>query len=247
MACRAGPGPDRNRRFKPDVLAVLVQIPNVLSSEEVAQCRFELAEAAWADGRGSAGYLSQSVKKNQQLADGDAVANKLGKLVLAALDRSPMFTAAALPLKVLPPQFNRYTEGQGYGGHIDGAIRSIGNTTHRVRTDLSATLFLSEPDEYEGGELVIQEGMNERHIKLAAGDMLLYPGTFVHRVATVRSGERLAAFFWIQSMVREVTDRAILFELDTAIQKLGAENPENPTLIELAGVYHNLLRRWTNT
>jgi len=226
---------------------MLVHVPQVLNPEQVQSCRDALKEANWADGRMSAGYLSQNVKNNHQLADNDPVARRLGGTILEALECNALFTAAALPLKVLPPLFNRYAEAQAYGPHIDGAIRPVADTSHRIRTDLSATLFLSEPEHYDGGELVIRDGFGERGFRLAAGDMLLYPGTSVHHVTPVTAGERLAAFFWIQSMVRDDQQRNILFELDNAIQKLAGDVPGHPGLVELAGVYHNLLRRWADT
>ena len=225
---------------------MLVSIPNVLNGEEVAQCVSALETADWQDGRASAGYLSEAVKRNAQLADNDPTARRLGAIVLDALERNALFTSAALPLKVLPPLFNRYGEGQAYGDHIDGAIRPVDGTPHRVRTDLSATLFLSAPESYDGGELIVRDTFGERSVKLAAGDMLLYPGTSVHRVEPVRSGVRLAAFFWIQSMVRDATHRTVLFELDSAIQRLAVDVPGNTALVEIAGVYHNLLRIWAD-
>lgn len=226
---------------------MLIQIPDVLSADDVTRCRDRLERADWADGRHSTGYLSREVKANAQLADEDATARELGELILKALDGSALFTSAALPLKIVPPLFNRYESGQAYGDHIDGAIRPVSGTPYRVRTDLSATLFLSEPDEYEGGELVIQDTSGERMVKLTAGDMVLYPGTSVHRVAPVTRGSRLASFFWIQSMVRDQARRTILFELDSAIQRLAVDVSEHPALVNLAGVYHNLLRCWADT
>lgn len=226
---------------------MLLTIPNVLTPEQVAACVARLATASWADGRESAGYLSQPVKHNSQLADNDPLARELGDTILRALEKNPRFFAAALPLKVLPPLFNRYAGEQTYGRHIDGAIRPVAGTHHRVRTDLSATLFLSAPESYDGGELVVQDTFGERSVKLSAGDLVLYPGTSVHRVAPVTRGERLAAFFWLQSMVRDVTQRSILFELDSAIQRLAADVPQHPSLVELAGVYHNLLRSWADS
>ena len=225
---------------------MLIIIPSVLTADEVARCRSALEKAQWADGRHSAGYLSQAVKNNTQLPDEDPVARELGEMILIALERNALFTAAALPLKVLPPLFNRYSDSQSYGGHIDGAIRPISGTAHRVRTDLSATLFLSDPESYEGGELVVKDTFGERGTKLPAGHMVLYPGTSVHRVEPVTRGVRLAAFFWIQSMVRDNTQRTMLFELDSAIQRLAKDVPEHPGLVELAGVYHNLLRCWAD-
>ena len=225
---------------------MLITIPGVLTAEQVAACTAQLASAGWADGRGSAGYLSQAVKNNTQLADTDAVGRKLGDTILLALEKNSLFFAAALPLKVLPPLFNRYSGEQSYGRHIDGAIRPVTGTHHRLRTDLSATLFLSTPESYDGGELVIQDTFGERSVKLAAGDLVLYPGTSVHRVVPVTRGVRLAAFFWIQSMVRDATQRSILFELDSAIQRLAKDVPQHAALVDLAGVYHNLLRAWAD-
>src|SRR5262245_23445729 len=200
---------------------MLIRIPQVLSAQEVKQCREALETAEWADGRATAGYLSSRVKDKQQVPEGHAVARRLGEMILNALDKNQLFIAAALPLKVVPPLFNRYTGGQSYGGHVDGAVRPVFGTPHRVRTDLSATLFLSEPQDYEGGELVVQDLLGERRVKLSAGDMALYPGTSVHRVEPVTKGARLAAFFWIQSMVREDAKRDLLFQLDNALRHLG--------------------------
>ncbi len=225
---------------------MLVQVPAVLTADEAAQCRARLAGAQWADGRNSAGYLSRGAKHNEQLADTNPVAVELGEMIVARLERSATFTAAALPLKVLPPLFNRYGVGQVYDRHVDGAIRPVGGTAHRIRTDLSATLFLSPPESYDGGELVVHDTFGERSIKLAAGDLVLYPGTSVHRVAPVQRGTRLAAFFWVQSMVRDNTQRTILFELGSAIQRLARDVPDHAALVELAGVYHNLLRAWAD-
>jgi len=226
---------------------MLITIPGVLDEALLAQCREALASADWADGRGSAGYLSRAVKNNSQLADTDPTARRLGELILSALEKNSTFVAAALPLKVLPPLFNRYSGGQAYGAHIDGAIRPVAGTHHRVRTDLSATIFLSDPASYTGGELVIRDTFGERIVKLEAGDLVLYPGTSVHRVEPVTSGERLAAFFWIQSMVRDTTQRALLFDLDAAIQHLANDVPGHAALVDLAGIYHNLLRAWADS
>ena len=225
----------------------MIAIPAVLSPDQVARCREKLEQARWEDGRHSAGYLSSRAKHNSQLADTDPIAKELGSMILAELEQHPLFTAAALPLKVLPPLFNRYSDSEDYGNHIDGAIRPVADTHHRIRTDLSATLFLCAPEEYDGGELVVRENMEERAIKLSAGDMVLYPGTSVHRVAPVIRGVRLAAFFWIQSMVRDNTQRNVLFELDTAIQSLAKDVKDHSALVDLAGVYHNLLRIWGDT
>jgi len=225
---------------------MLVQLPQVLAPALVKECRETLEKADWGDGRMTAGYLSNRVKNNQQLPETHSTARKLGGMILDALDVNQTFISAALPLKVVPPLFNRYRDAQTYGNHIDGGIRPVVGG-HRVRTDLSATIFLTSPEEYEGGELVVEDSYGTRAIKLGAGDMILYPGTSVHRVEPVTKGERLAAFFWIQSMVRDDTQRSILFELDTSIQMLGRDSPDHPATVRLAGTYHNLLRQWADT
>ena len=196
---------------------MLLHIPGLLDAAQVAECRAALEAAEWSDGKATAGYLSSSVKDNMQLPENHPLARRLGEMILDALDKNQLFISAALPLKVVPPLFNRYAGGQAYGGHIDGAVRPVIGTPHRVRTDVSATLFLSAPEDYDGGELVIEEKLGQRRVKLAAGDMVLYPGTSVHRVEPVTRGARLAAFFWVQSMVREEAKRDILFELDTGL------------------------------
>lgn len=223
---------------------MLVQISKVLEAETLVVIQQELQQAQWQDGRGSAGYLARNAKNNQQLPDQDPVARECGKMILHALQNNARFTAAALPAKILPPLFNRYEGAQSYGRHIDGAIRPFAGTPLRVRTDLSATLFLSEPESYDGGELIIEDTYGPRGVKLSAGDMVLYPGTSVHHVAPVTDGVRLASFFWIQSMVREDYKRAILFDLDKSIQKIATDTPDQSALVDLAGVYHNLLRTW---
>jgi len=226
---------------------MLIVIPKVLSSTQIAECRAALENAEWADGKATAGYLSARVKDNQQIPETHPLARRLGGVILDALDKNQTFIAAALPLKVVPPLFNRYAGGQSYGGHIDGAVRPVAGTPHRVRTDLSATLFLSEPADYDGGELVIADTLGERHLKLPAGDMVLYPGTSVHRVEPVTRGARLAAFFWVQSMVREDAKRDLLFELDRALQELGHDGADRRGGVRLMGVYHNLVRMWSDT
>lgn len=225
---------------------MLIRIPQVLDAAQLELCRTELEAVDWSDGRGSAGYLSQQVKHNLQLPDDHPVARKLGELVVRSLNGNQLFVSAALPQKLVPPLFNCYGPAQTYGRHVDGAIRPVKGTTARVRTDLSATVFLSDPASYEGGELVIEDTFGSRSIKLAAGDMVLYPGTSVHSVTPVTQGKRLAAFFWIQSMVREDQKRTLLFELDRAIQKVATDQPEQAALTDLAGVYHNLLRLWAD-
>lgn len=225
---------------------MLIEIPQVLAKEQVDGFLAELSAAEWSDGRGSAGYLSAAVKSNEQLPDDHPTGSKLGKAILEQLEGNALFVSAALPHKLVPPLFNRYVEGKAYGAHVDGAIRPITGTPHRVRTDLSATLFLSAPESYEGGELQIEDAYGTQSVKLGAGDMVLYPGSSVHRVAKVTRGTRYAAFFWIQSMVREDGQRRILFDLDRAIQSLAAGHADQAELVRLAGVYHNLLRLWAD-
>ncbi len=227
---------------------MMICIPGVLDAGQLLDFRQQLEAAQWADGRGSAGYLAKQVKRNQQLPDEHPLGKQLGEVIVRALHRNPMFTSAALPLKILPPLFNRYESGHTYGRHVDGAIRPVGNTVHRIRTDLSATLFLSDPASYDGGELVINDTFGQRAVKLAAGDMVLYPGTSVHQVNPITRGQRLASFFWIQSMVREDHKRVLLYDLDRAIQQVAAnagnDSATASPATELAGVYHNLLRLW---
>ena len=226
---------------------MLLQVPNVLSAEQVAHCRQALDAAEWADGRITAGYQSAQAKDNQQLPEESPVAQQLGELVLAALQRSPLFLSGALPLKVFPPLFNRYAGGQSFGSHVDNAIRQVRGTPHRVRTDLSATLFLSAPDEYDGGELVVEDTYGMHSIKLPAGDLVLYPASSLHLVRPVTRGARMASFFWIQSMVRDDGERTLLYDLDRAVQQVHRDLPESPAAVQLTGVYHNLLRRWADT
>jgi PKHD-type hydroxylase len=224
---------------------MLLHIPSLIDAAQLAECRKALESADWSDGKATAGYLSSRVKNNAQLPETDAVARRLGEMILDALDKNQLFISAALPLKVVPPLFNRYAGGQSYGGHIDGAVRPVPGTPHRVRTDLSATLFLSAPQDYDGGELVIED-VGQR-IKLPAGDMILYSGTSLHHVEPVTRGVRLAAFFWVQSMVREESRRDVLFQIDTALQELGRDVPGHRSTVRLAGAYHNLLRLWSDT
>lgn len=223
---------------------MLLDIPNVLSDDQVAECRKRLAESNWVDGRITAGYQSSKAKNNEQLPEDSPVARQLGQLIVAALEANPLFISAALPAKIFPPLFNRYAEGRSFGVHVDNAVRQVRNTPHRVRTDISATLFLSSPDEYDGGELAIEDTYGAQRVKLPAGHMVLYPATSLHRVEPVTRGARIAAFFWIQSMVRDDGQRTLLFDLDTAIQRLARDVPDNPAVVQLTGVYHNLLRQW---
>ena len=226
---------------------MLLCIPSVLTPEEVADFRARLAEADWADGNATAGEQSRLVKKNRQLPEASPVARELGDRIIDALGRSPLFVSAALPLRTFPPLFNRYGEGEGFGTHIDNAIRPVRGTHTRVRTDLSATLFLSGPDEYDGGELIIEGPFGGQSVKLNAGDMVLYPGSSLHQVTPVTRGERIASFFWIQSMVRSDADRALLFDLDQAIQEQARRSGQgDPLTVQLTGVYHNLIRRFAD-
>lgn len=227
---------------------MLVCIPNVLSKEQVFQCRERMATTEWVDGKVTAGEQSATVKYNSQLPENSPLANDIGNLILDALARSPTFMAAALPLKIFPPLFNRYENGGHFGVHVDNAIRRVSGTTVRVRTDLSATLFFSEPEEYDGGELVIEDVYGVQEIKLAAGDMVLYPSTSLHRVEPVTRGARICSFFWMQSMVRDDGQRALLYDLDRSIQELALEQGiEHPNVVRLSGIYHNLIRRWADT
>jgi PKHD-type hydroxylase len=226
---------------------MLLQIPDILTAAEVANFRQALDAADWVDGRATAGYLSAKAKDNQQLPEGHPVSRRLGDMVLDGLDRSPLFMSAALPLKIFPPLFNRYRGGQSFGTHVDNAIRQVPGTPHRVRTDLSATLFLAAPEEYDGGELVIEDTYGAHRVKLPAGHMILYPSTSLHHVRPVTRGARIASFFWIQSMVRDDGQRSLLFDLDTSIQRLGGDLPDHADIVQLTGVYHNLLRRWADS
>jgi PKHD-type hydroxylase len=221
---------------------MLLHVPAVLSAETLAQLRQRLSAAPWNDGRVTAGPQSGAVKHNLQLPEDSAEARALGDMVLAALDRSALFLSAALPARIYPPLFNRYGPGMAFGDHIDNAIRAVTGTRHRIRTDVSATLFLSEPDSYDGGELVIEDRPG---IKLSAGDMLVYPATSLHRVTPVTRGERVAAFFWVQSMVKDAAERAALFQLDRSVQSLSAAlGPNHDDVLRLTGFYHNLVRKW---
>lgn len=220
---------------------MLLQIVNVLTGEEVRRARELLDAAQWVDGRVTAGHQSARAKDNEQVAENDPAARQVGEAIVRALGRNPLFRSAALPLHVFPPLFNRYSGGQSFGSHVDNAVRQVGGTAHQLRTDLSATLFLSEPDEYDGGELIIEDTFGVQSIKLAAGNMILYPASSLHHVRPVTRGARVSSFFWVQSMVRDDAERTLLFDLDLAIQRL---EPEHPSALQLTGVYHNLLRRW---
>lgn len=221
---------------------MLLHIPDVLTADPLAHCRARLADAAWADGRITAGHQSAKAKDNAQLPEADPVARELGTVVLDALGRSATFFSAALPRRVFPPLFNRYAGGQAFGVHVDNAVRY--DRGEPLRTDLSATLFLSDPSDYDGGELVIEDTYGTQSVKLPAGHLVLYPASSLHRVTPVTRGARVASFFWVQSLVREDAQRRLLFEMDTAIRRLTADVPEHPALVQLTGTYHNLLRRW---
>ena len=223
---------------------MIIAIPNVLTAAQVTETRQLLESTQWVDGRITAGHQSARAKDNQQLPEDSPLARKLGETIVGALERNPLFVSAALPARIFPPLFNRYTPGHSFGIHVDNAVRQIRGTPHRVRTDLSATLFLSAPDEYDGGELIVEDTYGPHSIKLPAGHMVLYPASSLHKVQPITRGARIASFFWIQSMVRSDADRSLLFDLDLAIQGLNREHSEHPTAVQLTGVYHNLLRRW---
>jgi PKHD-type hydroxylase len=224
---------------------MLLQIPDVLSAEQVAQARARLDAAEWVDGRVTAGHQSAQSKHNMQIPEGHPAAREVGDVIVRALQQNPLFITAALPLHVFPPLFNRYSGGQSFGSHVDNSIRTVPGTAHRIRTDLSATLFLSPPDEYDGGELMIEDTYGVHSVKLSAGSMVLYPSTSLHHVRPVTRGARVSSFFWLQSMVRDDGDRTLLFDLDSAIRSLNQASPTpNPVAVQLTGVYHNLLRKW---
>jgi len=225
---------------------MLLQIPDVISAEQVSQARQMLDTSQWVDGRVTAGHQSAMAKHNLQLPEEHPVARQLGEMILGALQRNSLFIAAALPLRVFPPLFNKYEAGQSFGNHVDNAIRQVAGTAVRIRTDLSATLFLAEPDEYDGGELLVEDTYGVHSVKLPAGHLVLYPSSSLHNVRSVTRGARIASFFWIQSMLRDDAERTLLFDLDTAIQRLTVDIPDHPAALQLTGVYHNLLRRWAD-
>lgn len=223
---------------------MLLHIPGLFTRDEVTRIRTALEQAEWGDGKVTAGYQSAKAKHNLQLAQDHPLAREIAEAMLLRLWQNPLFMSAALPHKVFPPLFNCYTGGGSFDFHIDNAVRDVQGGRERVRTDLSSTLFFSDPEDYDGGELVIQDTYGEQRVKLPAGDLVLYPGTSLHKVEPVTRGARFASFFWTQSLVREDSQRALLFQMDQAIQKLSADVPEHPALVELTGTYHNLLRRW---
>ena len=226
---------------------MMLRIPALLSAEEVRQCRQALEQASWQDGRATAGSLAAQVKSNQQLPLDSAVGRQLGDFLLDKLGRSPLFMSAALPLKVLPPRFNRYAGGGTYGNHIDNACFTIPGSAIKLRSDISTTVFFSDPDSYEGGELIVEDTFGHQSVKLPAGDAIVYPGSSLHRVNPVTQGTRYASFFWTQSLMASDEQRRLLFGLDQEIQQLTARHPDDPSLSGLSGTYHNLLRMWSQT
>jgi len=225
---------------------MMLHIPGVLSPDQVKSMRARLAATDWIDGRASVGTQGAQVKRNRQLAEGSPAAVELGQVVSAALMANPLFFSSVLPLRILPPYFNSYAGGEHYGAHVDGAIRAQRGGA-AVRSDVSCTVFLSDPDDYEGGELTVIDTYGTHEVKLPAGDAIVYPSTSVHEVRPVTAGERVASFLWVQSMVRDDWKRAMLFELDTNIQALRGRHGDGPELVGLTGHYHNLLRMWAET
>jgi PKHD-type hydroxylase len=226
---------------------MMIAIPAVLDAAQLGRCRALMAGGEWIDGNVTSGHQSALAKRNRQLPEDSPAAQEMGGMILDALGRMAIFVAAALPLKVFPPMFNRYETGDGFNTHIDNAMRLKRGSDFRMRSDLSATLFLSGPEEYDGGELIVEDHLGAHSVKLPAGDMILYPASSLHRVSPVTRGARLASFFWIQSMVRDDGARQTLFDLDSAIQAIAADRgQDDPAIIRLTGVYHNLLRRWAD-
>ena len=225
---------------------MLLHIPEVLTRDQVAGFRRKLEQADWTDGRETVGHLGAQVKRNEQLPEFSPLRRELGEAILTALAKHPLFFSAALPPKYLPPRFNRYAGGGTYGSHVDGAVMDLGQG-EQLRSDVSCTLFLSDPEEYDGGELLVSDTYGEHEVKLPAGDLILYPSTSLHQVNPVTRGARLASFFWIQSMVRDDGRRRLLFELDSSIQALRRSGADQAAVLQLTGVYHNLLRQWAET
>lgn len=225
---------------------MLVHVPGLLTAEQVTQARAKLSQAPWVDGRVTAGHQSARAKKNKQVPEDHPAARELGETILAALGRNSLFVAAALPKTVFPPLFNKYESDEAFGTHVDNAIRHLPGTPVRIRTDLSATLFLSDPHEYDGGELTVEDVYGFHQVKLPAGDLVLYPASSLHHVKPVTRGARVASFFWIQSMIRDEAARTMLFELDNAIQSLRKQLGDSEEVVSLTGLYHNLVRRWAD-
>lgn len=225
---------------------MLIPIPNLLSPEQVAYARQKLDAANWTDGAATAGSRAKLVKHNRQVDQSDPVGKELGDMILQALGRNPVFMSAALPLRVLPPKFNRYEGGEHYGAHVDNAVMNIpGSGGMRLRTDLSMTVFFSEPEEYDGGELRVLDTYGHKSVKLPAGHAILYTATSLHEVTPVTRGTRTSSFFWIQSLIRDDTKRGMLYDLDQNIQRLTAEHPEHPSVSGFTGHYHKLLQQWS--
>ncbi|AIF47404.1 Fe2+-dependent dioxygenase [Dyella japonica] len=225
---------------------MLLHIPDILDKAQVRAMRDSLDQGAWTDGRETVGHQGAKVKRNLQLPDASPLRAELGRIVLDALARNPTYHAATLPLRTLTPRFNRYEGGGQYGFHIDGAVMSLPGG-EQLRSDVSCTLFLAEPEEYDGGELIISDTYGEHEVKLPAGDIIVYPSSSLHRVAPVTRGARVAAFFWVQSLIRDDGKRRLLFDLDASIQALAQGNADAQALLQLTGVYHNLLRQWAET
>lgn len=227
---------------------MLITIPDVLNPDQVTRAREILDHAEWVDGKVTAGHQSAKAKDNMQIPEGHPAARQLGDMILQALGGNLLFLSAALPLHVFPPLFNRYSGGQSFGTHVDNSIRQVPGTPHRIRTDVSATLFFAGPDEYDGGELMVEDTYGVKSVKLPAGHMVLYPATSLHHVRPVTRGARICSFFWIQSMVRDDGRRTLLFDMDQGIQRLARDLPGEPAAaqagVQLTGVYHNLLRQW---
>ncbi|MEO7065888.1 MAG: Fe2+-dependent dioxygenase [Rhodanobacter sp.] len=226
---------------------MLLHIPNILTAEQVSQIAGALEAADWTDGRETVGAQGAQVKRNQQLPDGSLLRRQLGQQVQAALAKHPLFHAATLPLRILPPRFNRYVDGGQYGFHVDGAVMALPGADGQLRSDISCTLFLNQPEDYDGGELSISDTYGEHEVKLPAGDLIVYPSSSLHRVTPVTRGARLASFFWVQSLVRDDSQRRLLFELDTSIQTLTQTGADASALLQLTGIYHNLLRQWAQS
>jgi len=223
---------------------MMLHVPNVLTLDQVADLRRRLDATDWVDGRETVGPQGALVKRNRQLPESSPVSQELGHVVLKALAAQPLYFSAALPLRTVPPLFNRYEGGEHYGDHIDGSVRSVPGTNLRLRTDISCTLFLTSPEDYDGGELVVVDSYGTHEVKLPAGDMIVYPASSVHRVEPVTRGARVCSFFWVQSMVRDDWRRSMLFELDRNIQALRQRVGDGPEIVGLTGHYHNLLRQW---
>ncbi|TCT00561.1 Fe2+-dependent dioxygenase [Aquabacter spiritensis] len=224
---------------------MMIHIPNVLTRDQVLRCRQMFERVAWVDGRVTAGPQTSAVKRNLQIPEDDPEGLECGQMIVAALYRTPLFMSAVLPHRILPPMFNRYDEGMTFGSHVDNAIRRIRATGESLRTDVSTTLFLSDPEDYDGGELVAEDTYGEHAVKLPAGDAIIYPATSLHHVTPVTRGARISSFFWTQSLIRDPLRRGLLFDMDMAIMRLNHDHPGHASAVQLTGVYHNLLRQWS--